>query len=88
MPLSEISDQEISADLPGKERQGKKRQNGAKKKENRKRGGGKLKMECGKSYKMRRGPFSFSFFFFFFFFCFSFLKITEICFGCTKMGIF
>ena len=27
-------------------------------------------------------------FFFFFFFCFSLLKMTKICFGCNKMGIF
>ena len=39
----ETSDREISADLPGKERQGKKGKWG-KKKENRKREGGKLKM--------------------------------------------
>ena len=29
-----------------------------------------------------------TFFFFFFFFCFSLLKMTKICFGSTKMGIF
>ena len=34
-----------------------------------------------KSYKNRWGPF-------FFFFCFSLLKTKEICFGCTKVGIF
>ena len=80
-------------------------------KKNRKREGGKLKMDGGKlqkkkkEKKMRRGEdflfffFSFLFFFFFFFFSFGFVlflflfllftfKTTEICFGCTKMGIF
>ena len=41
----ETSDREIFADLPVKERQ--KRENGAKNKANRKREGGKLKMERG-----------------------------------------
>ena len=43
---------------------------------------GKMKIGNGsrKSYKNRWGPF--------FFFFFSLLKTTEICFGCTKMGIF
>ena len=58
----ETSDREISADLPGKERQGGKRENGVEKKENRKREGGKLNMEWRKSYKMRRGLFFFFFF--------------------------
>ena len=41
---------EISADLPGKERQGNKakRESGEEKKKNQKREGGKLKMEGGK----------------------------------------
>ena len=39
----DTSDWEISADLPGK--RGKEKENGAEKKENRKREGGKLKME-------------------------------------------
>ena len=52
-------------------------------KEGKSKEGGKLKMEGGKSNKMRRGLF-----FFFFFFCFSLFKTTKICFGSTKMGIF
>ena len=55
----QTSDWESLADLPGKERQGK-RENGAEKKEDQEREGRKLKMEGGKCYKMRRG-----FFFFF-----------------------
>ena len=60
----ETSDWEISADLPGKERQGKnvKGGNGEENKENSKQEGGKLKMEGGKSSKMRSGPFAFRFF--------------------------
>ena len=59
-----------------------KGENGEGKKGNCKREGGNLKMEGGKSSKMRRGPF------FFFFFCFSLFKMTKICFGSTKMEIF
>ena len=44
---AESSEREISADLPGKKRQGKNG-NGAEKKENQKREGRKLKMEGGK----------------------------------------
>ena len=63
---TETSDRELSADLSGKRGKGK-RENGAKKKENRKRAG-RWKIENGmrKSYKMRRGPSSSSFFFFLF----------------------
>ena len=61
---TETSDRELSADLSGKRGKGK-RENGAKKKENRKRVG-RWKIENGmrKSYKMRRGPSSSSSFFF------------------------
>ena len=47
----DTSHREISGDLPGKEKQGKKRGNGEEKKENRKREDGKLKMEGGKVRK-------------------------------------
>ena len=59
-----------------------KGENGEEKKENCKREGGKLKMEGGKSSKMRRGHI------FFFFFCFSLFKTMKICFEATKMEIF
>ena len=73
----ETSDREISADLLGKERQGKK---------------GKWSRKEGKSRKgiRRKNDFFFlffSFFFFFFFFACHFSK-RLICFGSTKMGIF
>ena len=60
----ETSDQEISADLPGKKRQGKKGKGVKIEKKRRKIVKGKLgrwKIENGrlKSYKMRRGPFFF-----------------------------
>ena len=72
-------DREISADLPGKERQEKKG------KWSRKEGKSKnamWKIENGrrKSYKMRRGTL--------FFFRFSLLKTTEICFGSTGKKTF
>ena len=51
-------------------------ENGAEKKENRKREGGKLKMEGG---KVKGDDF---------FFRFSLFKTIQICFGSTKMGIF
>ena len=80
----DTSDREIiSADLPGKERQGKmgkwRRKEGKFKK-------GRWKIENGRreSYKMRRRLF----FFLFFVFCFSLFKTTEICFRSTKMEIF
>ena len=76
----EISGREISADLPGKERQGKKGK-WSRKEGNGKREGGKLKMEGGKVIKWSED----FFFFFFFFFCLSLFKSTEICFGSTKM---
>ena len=41
-------------------------------------------MKAGKAIK-RGEDF---YFYFLFFFCFSLLKMTEICFGSTKMGIF
>ena len=71
----ETSDGEISADLLGKKRQGKRErgENWEEKKENCKREGGILKI---------------FFFFFFFFFCFSRVKTSKICFGSTKMEIF
>ena len=47
----DISHWEISGDLPGKETQGKKRENGEEKKENRKKEGVKLKIEGGKVTK-------------------------------------
>ena len=79
----QTSDWEVSADLPGKKRQGK-RGKGVKI-ENKRRGIVKenvenLKIENGrwKSYKLRKGPFFF-FFFFLSFFCFSLFK-TKICF--------
>ena len=52
----ETSDREISADLPGKERQGKKGKLSRKERKSKKEG---WKIETGrrKSYKMRRGPF-------------------------------
>ena len=81
----ETSDWEISADLPGKKRQGKKRGKGKGVKIEKKirtilKGlveNWKWKVE---SYKMRRWPF--------FFFSFSFFKTTKICFGSTKMESF
>ena len=69
-------------DKRGKEKM-EKGGNGEGKKENCKKEGGKLKMEGGKSSKMRRGLF----FFFFFFLLFTF-KTTKICFRSTKMEIF
>ena len=49
-PAPETSDWEISADLSGKERQ-ENMENGAEKKENWEREGGKMKMEWGKVKK-------------------------------------
>ena len=70
-------------------KKGKRGGNWEKKKENCKKGRWKIEkfeMEVGKVIK--RGEDLFFFLFFFFFaFCFSFLKMTEICFGSTKMGI-
>ena len=64
------------------EKRGKEKwEDGAEKKENRKRGGGIFLKR--RIYKMSRGPFLF-----FFFFCFSLFKTIEICFGSIKMGIF
>ena len=68
------SQREISADLPGIERQGKKR-NRAEKNEDRKSGNRKWKGE--KLHNEERT-----------FFFFSLFKTTEICFWSTKMGIF
>ena len=86
----ETFDREISANLPGKNRQGKKGKgvkiNWEEKKENRKRGGGKFENRRWKIYKMMRGPFFF--FFFFFFTSHLIFKTTKICFGSTKMEIF
>ena len=76
----DTSDREISADLRGKERQGKT-ETGEKKR--RKREGEKLKMEGGKVEKWRE-----DFFFLFFFFAFHFSKTTKICFESTRMGSF
>ena len=71
---------EISVDLPGKGREGKK---GKRRRKEGKSTKGRSKIENGRgeSYKMRRGHF-------FFFFCFSLFKTTEICFESTKLGIF
>ena len=66
------------ADLPGKERQGKKG-NGEEEKENGKREGGKFKMEVEKSMKMSK--------FSLYFFAFHFFETTENCFGSTKKKI-
>ena len=77
----EASDREISADLSGKERQGKKgkwrRKEGKSKKEIRE--GGKLKMEEGKvtKWEMRRGLF-------FFFLSFHFSKPLKFVLGLSK----
>ena len=72
---AETSDWEISADLPGKKRQGKKGKEVKVEKKRRKTvKGQKLQNED----KMRRG----------FFFCLSLFKTTKICFGSTKMEIF
>ena len=78
----ETSDREISADLPGKNRQGKK-EKGWKKGKLQK---GRWKIENGrverwKSCKMRRGPF---FFFFFFFFACHFSKPLRFVLGLPK----
>ena len=80
---SDTSHREISADLPGKERQGEKGNWGWKEGKLKK---GRWKLENGrrKSYKMRTWGEDF----FFFFFSFSLFKTTEICFRSTKMGIF
>ena len=61
---------QISADLPGKKRQGKNVKGVKWRKKRRKtvKGKVKLKMEGGKSYKMRRGLFFFGFLFFIFYF--------------------
>ena len=67
----DTSHREISDDLPGKERQGK-RENREEKKENRKREGRKLNMEGGKVTKWGGGEGEDLLFFFFFFFCFAF----------------
>ena len=75
------SDREISADLSGKKEAREKGQNGEEKNENCKRESGKLKMEGGKSSKMRRGLF---FFFFFFFFAFHFSKRRKFVLGVPK----
>ena len=69
---------EISADLPGKERHGKKgkvEKNGEEKKENRKRDDGKWEWKEEKLQNEKRGL---SFFFLLF------IKTTEISFGSTK----
>ena len=78
----QTSDWEISADLPGKKRQGKKGKGVKIEKKRRKIVKGKVKNWKWKveSYKMRRGLF--------FFFCFSLFKTTKICFGSTKLEIF
>ena len=78
----DTSDWEISADLLGKEKQGKMVENGEEKKENWKREGGKLKMEEREIRKWGEDFFFLSFLFFFFV---SLFKTIEICFGSTKM---
>ena len=84
-PIPETSDREISAGLPGKERQGKKgtwiRKEGKSRK-------GRCKIENGrrKSHQMRRGPFIFVFVLFcfvlfcFVLFCFCFILFCFVLF--------
>ena len=79
------SDWGISADLPGKERQGEQVK-WSRKEGKLKRGSEKLKMEGGNVTKL--GEVFFFFLFYFFFLCFSLFKMTEVCFGCIKIGIF
>ena len=71
----EIFDPEISADLSGKERQGKIEQ------KRRKIEKGKVENWKWKEEKLQNEERTFFFFFFAF-------QTTEICFGSTKMGIF
>ena len=61
-------------------KKGKRGKNWEEKKENCKKELGKLEMEVGNIIKRGEDLF--------FFFCFSLLKMTEICFRSTKMGIF
>ena len=89
---AETSDQEISADLPGKKRQGKKEKGVKIEKKRRKIVKGKVenwkwKVEKLKNEKKKWGE---DFFFcFVFVFCFPlFKKTTKISFGSTKMEIF
>ena len=84
---------EISADLPGKERQGKRGQ-WRRKEGKSKKGRWKIENGRGKSYKMRRGPLCFFFcfvlflfvfcLFFFFFFAFHFSKPLKFVLGLPK----
>ena len=71
----ETSDREIFADVSGKKRQGK----GVKIEQKRWKIGNGSRKTSEKEVRT---------FFFFFFFCFSLLKMTKMCFGSTKMGIF
>ena len=87
----EISDWEISADLPGKKRQGKKEKGVKIEKKRRKIVKGKvenLKWKVEKLQNEERIFFFLFFFLFFFFFLLSLFKTTNICFGSTKMEIF
>ena len=77
----ETSDREISAELPGKERQGEK---GKTEQKRRKIEKGRWEIEnlMRKSYKMRRGPFLFLFFVYVVAFCFLFLFLfLFVCLG-------
>ena len=75
------SDREICADLPGKERQGKKGKMEKKRRKIKKREGGKFKMEGGKITKWGED-------FFFVLFCFPLFKTTEILFWVYQNGNF
>ena len=79
-PSPETCNQEISVDLSGKDRQGRKRGNGKKRRKIEKAKVKNWKWKEEKLQNEERTPF--------FFFCFSFFKMTEICFGFTKMEIF
>ena len=84
----ETTDLEISADLPGKKRQGKKGKGVKIEKKRRKivkekvENLKKLKTEGEKLQNRERT------FLFFFFFCFSLFKTTKICFGVHQYGNF
>ena len=92
-------EREISADLLGKEKQGKKGKWSKKKKENKKKGRRKIGNGKKKHYKWGDNLFFFISFYFFsifyfyfilfyFFFCFSLLKTNEIYFGVYQNGNF
>ena len=79
----ETSDWGISADLPGKKRQGKNGKEGKMERKRRKIVKGKVEIENGRrGWKFQNKKRTF------FFFCFSLFKTTKICFGSTRMEIF